>query len=855
MSDLDEFVLEFLGESREGLDRLDNDLVGLETDPQNAQLLDNIFRTLHTIKGNSGFFQFDALGAVAHAGETILGRLRSGNLILNSGITDALLAVVDALREQLKTVETTGSLGTKMYGDVIELAASLASSAESKPVVEKAERKRDESQEKLEDTIDYVKNEDASRTEDERAEREARTDRKDELRREDAPTESPSPSAAREAATPDTFKAPPADFEQTQAFIPTREMESLRGSADATLDPERTTSELSFDDDEFDDDLPPQSNVFTPSRQRSKPKSTHPPGSMSGSNIRVGIDVLDKLMNLVGELVLTRNQVLQFTDTQREPAFQNMSQRLNLITSELQEGIMQTRMQSIGSMWKKFPRMVRDLSKACGKRVTMDMFGTETELDKSLIETINDPLAHIIRNAIDHGIETPEERESKGKPKTGRLTLRAFHESGQVHIEIADDGAGMDTERVKQKAVQRGLFTAKQAEGLAPRVVLNSIFLPGFSTAEKITNVSGRGVGMDVVKTNIESIGGTVDIDSRLGNGTTIKIRIPLTLAIIPALIVTNRECRFAIPQINLLELLCLQRDEIRRDVERIGNAVVYRLRGKLLPLVSLTSELDLGDSATFDEQDEINIVVLQSNDRRFGLVVDEINTTEEIVVKPLGSLLQGIPVYAGVTIMGDGKVALILDVLGLARRAGVFNREHDHFIDQAEEAVAETRSTEEQLLICGIGGDRRLAIPLAQVLRLEEIPSSDIERSTGQEVVQHRGSLLSLIRMRQFVRGEVKRPERDPLQVVVYNHGEHSVGLVVDEIVDVVDHPAEIQTTHGRGDTVGAAVINGRVTDLLDMPNLLATANPTYFDSSPAVGVGHGVGQGGGHGVGQGGG
>ena len=397
--------------------------------------------------------------------------------------------------------------------------------------------------------------------------------------------------------------------------------------------------------------------------------------AVSDSTIRVDVGLLDKLMNLVGELVLARNQVLQFTSQSADSAFLATSQRLNLITTELQGSVMKTRMQPIGNVWSKLPRVVRDLAAACGKEVRLEMEGKETELDKTIIEAIKDPLTHIVRNSVDHGIERPETRVERRKPAEGCLKMRAYHEGGQVIIEITDDGGGIDCERVKQKALQRALITPEQAARMSDHEALYLIFLPGFSTAEKVTNVSGRGVGMDVVKTNIERIGGTVDLQSQPGKGTTLKIKIPLTLAIIPALIVTSGGDRFAIPQVSLLELVRLEVEQASQQIEFIHGAPVYRLRGQLLPFAYLNRELrlnDADDDGLKPSVEATTIVVLQADGHPFGLVVDEINDTEEIVVKPLGKQLKGVASFAGATIMGDGRVALILDVLGLAQRAGV---------------------------------------------------------------------------------------------------------------------------------------------------------------------------------------
>ncbi len=538
---------------------------------------------------------------------------------------------------------------------------------------------------------------------------------------------------------------------------------------------------------------------------------------VSDSNIRVDVGLLDKLMNLVGELVLARNQILQLSAVLADSSLHASSQRLNLITTELQEGVMKTRMQPIGNIWSKLPRVVRDLAVACGKQVRVEMEGRETELDKTIIEAIKDPLTHIIRNSVDHGIETPEVRLAAGKPAEGRLSLRAYHEGGQVNIEIVDDGAGIDVERVKRKALERGLITADQASRMADREAFLLIFAPGFSTAEKVTNVSGRGVGMDVVRTNIEKIGGTVDVHSIPASGTTLKIRIPLTLAIIPALVVTTGGERFAIPQVSLIELVRLEGDKCRA-IETIYGAPVYRLRGTLLPLVYLDRELGL--AATAADHEAVNIVVLQADDRRFGMIVDRISDTEEIVVKPLSKQLKGISALAGATIMGDGKIALILDVMGIAQRA--------HVISEARERVrVDAASTQvsgdgrQMLLLFGLGTDRRVAMPLSIVSRLEEIPSGMVERAGGAEVVQYRGEIMPLIRLSRLL-GATECEPREPMQVVVYSDGKRSVGLVVDHILDIVEETLSVQHTTGGGAVYGSAVIQQRVTDLLDVESIV---------------------------------
>jgi len=559
--------------------------------------------------------------------------------------------------------------------------------------------------------------------------------------------------------------------------------------------------------------------------------------TVADANIRVGVGLLDKLMDLVGELVLTRNQILQFNTEREDAALNATSQRLNLITTELQEGVMKTRMQPIGTVWNKLPRVVRDMAVALGKQIRLEMDGAETELDRTIIEAIKDPLVHLVRNSCDHGIEPPDVRLRAGKPSQGRLTLRAYHEGGQVNIEIGDDGAGIDVARVKQKAVEKGLMRPEQAEKLSDREALHLIFEPGFSTAQTVTNVSGRGVGMDVVKTNIEKIGGIVDVFSRLGEGATVKLKIPLTLAIIPGLVITSGGERFVIPQVSLLELIRLEGDSSEKHIEQVHGTPVYRRRGSLLPIAYLNEVLGLKSA---ERAEAVSMVVLQAEDRQFGLVVDGINDTQEIVVKPLGKQLKGLTVYAGATIMGDGRVALILDVLGIGQRSGVVAE----FREQASAAAEQKTQTgieQQRLLLFRVGSFERLAVPLSLVARLEEFPRNSIEHAGGCQVVQYRDHILPLVPLRDVL--EPGAPDQDqapdPVQVVVFNDGDRSVGLVVDQILDVAEEAVTVRQKSGRKGLLGSAVVSKRVTDFLDLNHVLHAAAEDWFQGpgGPASG------------------
>lgn len=558
--------------------------------------------------------------------------------------------------------------------------------------------------------------------------------------------------------------------------------------------------------------------------------------TVAESNIRVSVEALDDLMNLVGELVLARNQILQFTTTQPDAALLAASQRLNLITTELQAKVMKTRMQPIRVVWNKFPRVIRDLGQAFGKQIELVMEGADTELDKTVVEAIKDPLTHIVRNSCDHGIETTERRIAAGKSAKGRLLLRAYHEGGQVNIEISDDGGGVDTDRVKEKALAKGLATPERVERMSEAELANLVFLPGLSTAETVTSVSGRGVGMDVVRTNIEKIGGSIDLQSLKGRGTTLRIRIPLTLAIIPALVVSCAGERFAIPQVNLLELVRVERGQGRKQIESVHGAPVYRLRGKLLPLLYLHDALGL-QLAERGKDEPINIVVLQTDERCFGLVVDDVRDTAEIVVKPLSKLLKGLSCYAGATVMGDGSVALILDVMGLAHAGGVL-AESCRPVQETSDLPEEAATDRQKVLLFRCGERRRMAVPLAVVDRLEEFASERIESAGSRKVVQYRGRILPLIQLGDCVDGVgAYAAANDKVQVIVFSEGAARIGIVVDEIVDIIEEAISIRARSDSAGLLGSAVLGGHVTDLLDLRHIISRVRGDAVSHSSADG------------------
>ncbi len=760
MVDVDDIVKEFLVESLENLDQLDRDLVALEETPDDRDRLSSVFRTIHTIKGTSGFLAFHKLENVTHVGENLLVRLRDGALRLNSDIATALLGMVDAVRCILSSIEESGTEGEVEYQQLIARMSELQSGESPKA---------------------------------------------------DRPAAIPVTEVVRElTAAPRllqehemVFSTPAIDDEP----LPAVEEPAPPQAADAPRGRQARPGSSPAAADQA-----PAANDSAPSRPSETGERS---GAVAESTVRIDVNLLDNLMNLVGELVLARNQIMQFSQRLNDSAMASACQRLNLIATELQEGVMKTRMQPIGNAWNKLPRIVRDLSIALGKQVQVTMEGADTELDKTILESIKDPLTHIVRNAVDHGIESPATRVAAGKPAEGTLHLRAFHEGGQVNIEICDDGGGINLDRVRAKAVEKGLVTRQQASDMGDREALQLILLPGFSTAEKVTNVSGRGVGMDVVKTNIERIGGVLDIQSKQGQGTVLRIKIPLTLAIVPALVVTCQGDRYCIPQVSLLELVRLDGERVLKEIEVMHSVPVYRLRGRLLPLVYLDEQLGLRAPRTDRErnaEESTNIVVLQAEDRQFGLVVDHINDTQEIVVKPLSHHLKGLSIYAGSTIMGDGGVSLILDPLGIAQLSNVLTPHSGRSVRDMAGVRGDSSDGGRIYLVVQTDQQARAAIPLSSVDRLEEIPTSSVEYVAGHPVVQYRGQVMPLISLNAS--GFQPDDGSQRLSIVVYSEGERSIGMVVGRILDIVVDDSAPSGSSER-------ILAGRVTEIVDLRDI----------------------------------
>jgi two-component system, chemotaxis family, sensor kinase CheA len=544
----------------------------------------------------------------------------------------------------------------------------------------------------------------------------------------------------------------------------------------------------------------------------------------ANQSIRVPVDSLERLMTMVSELVLTRNQLLEIVRRHEESEFKGPLQRLSSVTAELQEGVMKTRMQPIGNAWQKFPRIVRDLATELGKHIDLEMLGAETELDRQVLDLIKDPLTHMVRNSADHGLERTEERRALGKPERGRIRLSAFHEGGHIIIQVSDDGRGLNTARIKAKAIAQGLVSDAEADKLSESQIHKIIFVPGFSTATQITSVSGRGVGLDVVRNNIDQIGGAIDVKSVVGEGVSFTLKIPLTLTIVAALIVEAAGDRFAIPQLSVIELVRARGGGNHR-IERIKDTSVLRLRDKLLPLARLTTLLGT-DAAGGGKDDDGFIAVLQVGSQSFGVIVDAVFHTEEIVVKPMSTKLRHLAMFSGNTILGDGSVIMIVDPNGVARALGstVTSQMAAAESAEAKPAVSDTPAT--SLLVFRAGSAQLKAVPLALITRLEEIDARKIEMTTGRHIVQYRGHLMPLVRMNDDIR--VKDEGAQPL--LVFSDGNRSMGLVVDEIVDIVAERLDIEVASNNGGVLGSAIIKGQATEIIDVGHFLPLAFEDWF-------------------------
>ncbi len=783
---MDDLLSEFLTETSESIAVLDVELVKLEQNPNDPGILGNIFRLVHTIKGTCGFLGLPRLETVAHAGENVLGKFRDGELEVTPHAVTLILQSIDCIKMILSHLEQTE---TEPEGDDAELKAALNALADGKtPKKPKAK----------------------------------------------APVEPSAPSHPVAAEL----------LAEVEAMIAAGKRAATEAEIASELASERARE--GDDEDEHDaaahDEPPPPVKASVPAVTAVTPTAAAAPAgaatpitesAVAAQTIRVNVELLENLMTLVSELVLTRNQLLQMVRGKDDSEFATPLQRLSHITTDLQEGVMKTRMQPIGNAWAKLPRIVRDLSVEMSKKIDLQMIGAETELDRQVLELIKDPLTHMVRNSADHGLEPTEERRRIGKPEVGKVILNAYHEGGHIIIEISDDGRGLNIARIRQKAVQSGLATESELDGMTEQQIAQFIFKAGFSTAEKVTSVSGRGVGMDVVRTNIEKIGGTVELKSAAGKGSSFIIKIPLTLAIVSALIVECGGERFAIPQISVLELVRTTASS-EHGIEMINNAPVLRLRDRLLPLVGLRKLLRLGGE---DEQrDETFIVVTQVGTYTFGIIVDRVFDTEEIVVKPVAPILRHINMFSGNTILGDGSVIMILDPNGIATSATADTATAG--ASQASEAksVRDVAAGEKtSLLVFRAGGSDLKAVPLALVARLEEIELAQVEHSHGKPVVQYRGKLMPLIFIDPCY--DLQREGRQP--VLVFADRDRSMGLVVDEIVDIVEERLRVELAVSQPGLIGTAVVAGKATDLIDAGYFLTQAYGDWFGTADEQGFG----------------
>lgn len=793
---MDDLLLEFLTETNESLDVVDAELVKFEQDPNNAEILGNIFRLVHTIKGTCGFLGLPRLESLAHAGETLMGKYRDGCPVTTQGVSLILLSI-DRLKAILADLEASGSEPAGDDQDLISELERIALAADGveEPAAEEA-----------------APAEPVAELEPEPA-REVRVGEVplDELDRIFAETESDYDA---EAAAKQQMEEALAEVKAATGDAPADEASA---APDAPPEPVNAAA-------------PKAEANPAPAAKLGAAAEAKPAGekSLASQSIRVSVDTLENLMTMVSELVLTRNQLLEIVRRHEDSEFKVPLQRLSNVTAELQEGVMQTRMQPIGNAWQKLPRIVRDLAGELGKDIELEMVGAETELDRQVLDLIKDPLTHMVRNSADHGLELPADRAAVGKPEKGTIKLAAYHEGGHIIIEIADDGKGLPTQLLKNKAIDNELYTEAEIERMSEAQIHKLIFHPGLSTAAKVTNVSGRGVGMDVVRTNIEAIGGTIDLKSKEGDGTVVMIKIPLTLAIVSTLIVESSGERFAIPQLAVVELVRAQKDS-EHKIETIRNTPVLRLRDKLLPLSPLSHLL--GVESPTEGSDTIGeegfIVVMQVGNQTFGLVVDAVFHTEEIVVKPMSSMLRHLSMFSGNTILGDGSVIMILDPNGIANAIGSAIDSEVAEKAKAQEAVTVTSEAQSvSLLVFRAGGKEPKAVMLSLVTRLEELQAEAIETANGRHLVQYRGHLMPLVKVNEDM--EIRTSGTQPMLVFADEH--RSMGLVVDEIVDIVDEVLDIEVTSEKPGLLGSAVIKGKATEVIDVGYFMPLAFDDWF-------------------------
>ncbi len=921
----DETLQAFKEESREHLDGIESDLLAIEEGGANLdhELVNKVFRAMHSIKGGAGFLGLEAVKSLAHAAEDLLNKVRNAELVPTPPVISSLLGAADGLNRLLN--QPKGVDAIDIASQLAALHAVLSPPAASTPIAVSPLPTVPPPASAGSAIVDSLLAGHAGAINDARLAGHTIFVLEYDLIH-DLEQKGINPLTVLHdlqgigqmiAVQVDDQAVGDLETEAEAWRLPVHLLYSTLMDKDmltsfANLPAERTHEipvQPAPAESTAPEDLAPPSPASPPAPQAAPPAvQSSPPAeatspaqpspkpAVSGddskaagadSSIRVNVKVLDNLMTLAGELVLTRNQFLQIVHARDPQDFDTVSQRLDLVTSELQEAIMTTRMQPVGNVFNKFKRVVRDLSQKLGKEIDLILEGGEVEMDKTIIEALTDPLTHLVRNSVDHGIELPGKRKEAGKPLTGTLRLTAFHEGGQVIIEIADDGAGIDTVRLKEKVLSMGTLDKAQLDAMQEHELLRLIFLPGLSTAKEVTEVSGRGVGMDVVHANLSKVGGVFDIASKVGRGTTITIKLPLTLAIIPSLIVTTSGERYAIPQVNMVELVRVPAAKVKDRIENIGSALVMRLRGELLPLIRLDEvlgrseryyldpreqqvktcrrqqiedrrRLPAGEGATagletqgpdgsgarseavtekreqmerrFSPQSAINILVVSVGKFHYGLLVDKLLDSEEIVVKPLGSHLRKCQIYAGATIQGDGRVALILDVVGISKLMNL-SSVSDRVRGKGQQESAPLNTDAQSLLIVRNSPSEQMAIPLNLVSRIEKISARQIEITGGRRNMQYRATSLPLFTIDQTAAVAPLNREATHYYVVVFPFGEREVGVMVSEIIDIIRIAVEVDdTTHKQPGIMGSAIILQQITMLVDLFGIVATVMPEWL-------------------------
>jgi two-component system chemotaxis sensor kinase CheA len=842
MLDDQETLQIFLEEAREHLCGIEKDFLALEAAGSTADvaLINKIFRAVHSIKGGAGFLGLDALKELAHAMENLLNLMRNKALALTPAMINTLLTAADVLAGLVHDPASSEAVDITLHVAALEAVLASAPRAASTTAGETMlnvalpdgrgiftvapaalEQARKGGKEVYLVVLDLLA-----------LERQGKTPQEVLKEFHDMGTiiESTVEVAAVDTRTDDATP-PPGPF--CVLFATLLDADMICGLfACETSCVQRLTATVPPSAAPLQSPPIPLPALDIAYRAPASATPAKPlPDAVAEHSLRVHVKLLDSLMTLAGELVLTRNQLLRAVASGDRPAIEATTQRVDLVTSEIQEAIMSTRLQPLGHVFHKFQRLVRDLAKELGKEVTLSIEGEEVELDKAVLEAISDPLTHLVRNGIDHGIEKPQVRQQAGKSPQGTLKLSAWHEAGQVIIEVTDDGAGIDPRTIRDKALRMGLRERPQLDAMDDKELVKLIFLPGFSTAKHVTDISGRGVGMDVVHTNLTKLGGTIEIESQAGYGTTFRIKLPLTLAIIPCLLVTVANECYAVPQVNLVELIRVPATQVAERLEYLGAALVMRRRGSLLPIVYLRDLL--GHGALTSGQGAagpLHILVVAAGDLHYGLIVDALLDSEEIVVKPLGQHLQGCKSYAGAAILGDGRVALILDVMGMCTMMHL--AEVTATPGAARQQIVQEQPPQpdcQRLLLVRNAPPEQFAIPLSLISRIERIPAHAIESRGGRRYMQYRGGTLRLLALEE-VAHVAPREEAETLSVLVFTTGGKEVGLMVSRIIDVLEADVTFDSvTFRQPGILGSAVLMGRTTLLVDLFGLVAAALPDW--------------------------